>query len=488
MQRRMESALVRRDSVMLHDPMRTHIRAGIVGLCLAMVAVAGVFIFGFFTPRDALPTTDGIVIGAESSATYVLLHTPSTRLIPVTNLASARLILIRQAGAADAGSTATARPDRISDDVLRGIPREPLAGIPGAPADIPTGAELVEPRWSLCDRTEIDSSLPASVQLDRARITSTAVIGLDERGRRLRANEAMLVRSAHNGQHYLVYQGKRAAVDLADPAVVLALNLDAQQADRRPVSTGLLNAIPEIPALVVPEIADRNQLPAGYRVDHHRVGDVVRTGRAEGDKFYVLLRSGRQEISRSVANLIQARNTRNIRIPDVAAGTITAAPEAAEADRIRVQDYPEDVPTVVPARQSAFACLYWIYQDGRQQTAITVADGLVLPDGQRPVRLAQADGGGDLLDEVFVPPGMGASVRAVVAGQPPETGTIYLVTDLGTRFGVPSIPTATSGQLAAALGLSDLRPAPQAILRLLPSGAALDPGAIRTFDTVPGTG
>jgi type VII secretion protein EccB len=305
-------------------------------------------------------------------------------------------------------------------------------------------------------------------------------------GRQLGDDEALLVRSAQNRRYYLVYRGKRAEVDLKDPAVTLALNLAEDQADRRPVSNGLLNAIPEVPALTAPDIPDSGRQPDGYQVLDHRVGDVVRTDRAEGEKFYVLLRSGRQEITRSVANLIRARNTKDIAIPAVPLGVITAAPEAATADKINVGDYPADVPTVVSVRRSVLACLYWTFREHKQETAITVADGLVLPKGQQPVQLAQADGTGEHLDYVFLPTGRGASVRGVVPDQPEGTGTIYLVTDLGTKFGVPSIPPdTTSVQLAAALGLGNFQPAPEAILRLLPNGAALDPNALRRYDAVP---
>jgi len=38
--RRMQSALVRRDAVMLHDPMRTHSRATVVGVVLGVLSTA----------------------------------------------------------------------------------------------------------------------------------------------------------------------------------------------------------------------------------------------------------------------------------------------------------------------------------------------------------------------------------------------------------------------------------------------------------------
>jgi hypothetical protein len=47
--RRMESALVRKDAVMLHEPMRHHLRAMAVGLILGMVGLAAFFLLGKFS-------------------------------------------------------------------------------------------------------------------------------------------------------------------------------------------------------------------------------------------------------------------------------------------------------------------------------------------------------------------------------------------------------------------------------------------------------
>ena len=48
--RRMESALVRQDAVMLHEPMRHHLRATAVGLLLAILVMLAVFTFGKIHP------------------------------------------------------------------------------------------------------------------------------------------------------------------------------------------------------------------------------------------------------------------------------------------------------------------------------------------------------------------------------------------------------------------------------------------------------
>src|SRR3954451_4519294 len=94
--RRMQSALVRKDAVMLHDPLRTHSRGTIVGICLAALGLLGFLIWGILSPKPTVPSKDGIVIGKPSGQVYVLLTQPTKRLIPVFNLASARLLLYSQ--------------------------------------------------------------------------------------------------------------------------------------------------------------------------------------------------------------------------------------------------------------------------------------------------------------------------------------------------------------------------------------------------------
>jgi hypothetical protein len=55
--RRMASALVRRDAVMLHEPMRHHLRASAVGLVLGMLGLAVFFVVGRFSPTSDLRAT-----------------------------------------------------------------------------------------------------------------------------------------------------------------------------------------------------------------------------------------------------------------------------------------------------------------------------------------------------------------------------------------------------------------------------------------------
>ena len=80
-----------------------------------------------------------------------------------------------------------------------------------------------------------------------------------------------------------------------------------------------------------------------------------------------------------------------------------------------------------------------------------------------------ADALGDpIANQVTVPPGKGALVRAV-PGPGVSTGTIYLVTELGIKYPVSGTSVLSD------LGLNGVRPAPlpQTIVSLLPTGPTL---------------
>ncbi len=69
--RRMESALVRKDAVMLHEPMRHHLRATAAGLIVALLGLVAFFVIGKIHPPSEA-SADTIVIGDQS-----LIYSPS---------------------------------------------------------------------------------------------------------------------------------------------------------------------------------------------------------------------------------------------------------------------------------------------------------------------------------------------------------------------------------------------------------------------------
>jgi hypothetical protein len=94
------------------------------------------------------------------------------------------------------------------------------------------------------------------------------------------------------------------------------------------------------------------------------------------------------------------------------------------------------------------------------------------------VDLAQAGGPG--ADAVALVPGGGGAVRATAPVGRPGAGPLWLVSASGVAHGVVDDDTA------AALGVAAAEPAPEAALRLLPVGPALDVRqVVRAVDVLP---
>jgi type VII secretion protein EccB len=485
--KRMESALVRRDAVMLHDPMRTHLRAAIVGLIVALVVVAGFLVYGLFKPKSTL--AEGIVVGKQSGATYVFVTNPERRLIPVTNLASARLILLAQqqnGGSQPGPGSGAVEPRLVDDSALRDITRTPVAGIPGAPNDIPTSQELVDPKWSVCDTVTVNERDPDPTA--KPEVKTTALIGLDRPGRPLGGQEGLLLRYDANAgsSYYLVHSGKRHRIDPTNAAVRNAFDLQdprAQNTDDRLVSVGFLNAIPPGEELKAPAIPGSGTQSRFEGLTDLQVGDVFKVESAQqGGTFtyWVILQNGVQRVPHTLADLLLNTAGRFDEIPPRRATVVTPLPNLNVLD---TDGFPEDAPPIVPIRQSTVACLHWVFAEDRQQFTVTVSDRMFAPGGLQATQLAQRDGRGDRLDEVMIQGGKGAAVRSVVENQTIGTGTMFLVTDQGVKFGIPT------AEIAGALGLQEFKPAPESIVSLLHAGPALDPNdAICTFDSVPAEG
>src|SRR5699024_5074104 len=202
--RRMQSALVRKDAVMLHDPMRTHSRATMVGVVLSALGVLGFIIFGMFKPAPEPPESGGIVIGESSGQVYVSTGDPQ-ELVPTFNLASARLYLLAQQDSADDGGEggATAgsgdieavEADVVPDDQLVDIPRRKPVGIPFGPTLLPDEDQRIAPLWAVCEYVDLDEDLRESEARRRAELNTTVVAGTSELGEELPDDEALLVRA-----------------------------------------------------------------------------------------------------------------------------------------------------------------------------------------------------------------------------------------------------------------------------------------------------
>ncbi|NIH85643.1 type VII secretion protein EccB [Amycolatopsis granulosa] len=498
--RRMQSALVRRDSVMLHDPMRTHGRATIVGFLVALLGIVGFAIFGLISPKPAVPGSGNIVIGEESGAIYVVTGNPK-QLVPTFNLASARLLLMAQQGQNGGAATAAVQPSVVPDDQLKDIPRGRLTGIVDGPQLLPTTSQRVSDDWAVCDRLTIRSDLPSQLALQQATNATTVLAGVPNPGRELGGNEAVLA-VGDNGKPYLIYRLERnpnqpnantvrAELDPSRAGVYTALGLNPQNARR--ISIGLLNAIPQVTPFTPPAIPGKGSAsqfqPLGTA--GLAVGDVFVVSFSDGTRSsYVVLQNGIQRVSPAVADLIRFSGSSAAapRPQELPPNTITAIRQiqSGDADALKVDTMPNTIPTVLDPTQTPVTCLGWnVVNPGDpttedQHTAVYMGTQLPVPADAKLIQIGQPSPDGLKIDNFYLPPGRGAVVRSATSKQSFATGPISLVTDRGLRYGVPDANTAN------ALGLTDPRPAPDAIVRLLPTGASLNvQDAQRSYDSVP---
>ncbi|ORW22787.1 type VII secretion protein EccB [Mycobacterium palustre] len=426
--RRLECALLDRDINTVDEPLRAHSASLTAGCVLAAVAVAGCAVLGLLRPRADLEHTR-IAMVQPSGALYVrvgdIWH-------PALNLASARLIV----GAAD-----SPRPVRESD--LSRTKRGPLLGIPGAPQLLGKPLPPDQSAWTICDT---DATGATTVVVGPADVPAFA---------RVAADQAMLVAPPAGSPAYLLYNGQRAVVDLADAAVLRALRLEGRSP--RLVSRSLLNAVPEAPAISVPRIPGAGGPAAG--LPGFAVGAVLRIGRGGGEQYYAVLASGVQRIGQVAADLLRFRNSQGT------TDAVAVAPDVIRAagvvDTLPVAGYPDRAPTLTDG--AGTVCVGWRpVPTGHPDLAFLHGTGVPVPSGRAPVGLARADGRGPALDAVYLPPGRSAYVRGEGRG-----GARYLVIDTGVRFAIHD------DEAERDLGLSAPAAAPWPVLAALPSGPEL---------------
>ncbi|MFF2552597.1 type VII secretion protein EccB [Nocardia sp. NPDC058058] len=447
--RRMEHALVRRDVRMLHDPMRSQSRAFSVGLILACVALAGCGVLALLRPQDKIGSNK-ILIGKDTGAVYVVIDNV---VHPALNLASARLA----AGEA-------AKPATVKESELSKKPRGQLLGIPGAPATLNFEAKSNGRGWTVCDVLANDGS----------RTLTTAVLAgdpaLGEKASALESGRALLVQGRDHT--YLIYDNHRAQLDMNDRAVVDALDIRGHTP--RPISEGLLNAIPEVLPIAPPQIANAGAAP-NYSIGDHRIGDVVQV--RTDSRNYVVLADGLQPVSPLTADIVRNAYRSTATDDHIVQADRTGAPVSSA---LPVADYPDRAPGIVDGKDQPVDCLAWQpvraadKSDGSKHADLTVLTGhaVPIPDRARLVPLAQADGNGPEVDSFYLKPGAGAYVQTT--GLEPDSqrrDSLFFVSDYGVRYGIKNL------EAAKALGMDPEavrpEPAPWPIVGLLASGPTL---------------
>lgn len=455
--RRLASGLAARDTRMLVDPLRDQRRSLGMGALLCAAALVGCFLFSLIRPVN---TVGGNSVVADRS-TLALYVKVGEKLHPVLNLASARLI----AGKPD-------DPVLVSTSDLDKYPRGSLLGIPGAPARTPQ-SEAHDADWTVCDA--LDGPVSGTTVL----VGPPAVGG--DFASALPQRQAILVTQDGGASAWLLWQGRRSRIDLADHAITAAIGLGVDSPAPRPVSRGLFNLVPEGPALAAPEISGAGSRPKFPLPGGLPVGAVaVSRSTTGGLQHYLVLADGLQQIPPTIASIVRNNDAHGLASPPVLAPDIIAKAPVAHA--VDTDDYPASPVVLVDPEQSPVACARWTRTTRARTSSLVLLAGAALPVDDKTGLVSLVGGGRDeAAEHVAVTPGSGLLVQVV--GQEPRSTTreaLFWISDNGVRYGVDRSSQAWGTQSGGedktidALGLRrPALPIPWAVLSLLAPGPAL---------------
>lgn len=484
MMRRIASGVALHDTRMLVDPLRTQARAVLMGVLVMATVAAGCFAFTLIWPSGSAGS-DPVLADKATSALYVRV---GDRLHPVLNLTSARLIVGRPVN-----------PTTVKSPALDRFPRGNLLGIPGAPERMVQDT-AGDADWTVCDAVS-GPNAGVTVLAGVPRSGGARADTIDSRHAVLVTNGAVEAKDT-----WLLWNGKRSRIDLADRGVVTALGLvgrNAQLPAPRPIASGLFNAVPEAPALTVPAVPDAGSpprfelpvpAPVGAVVEAHALSATAGGSTDDAMLYYAVLPDGLQPISGVVAAMLRNADSHGLnRPPRLGADVIAKLPVSQLLDTAR---YPELPVSLVDNVSAPVSCAYWSKPAGASTAELRLLAGpaLPVPDGVHTLDLVSAGTGGTA-DRVAFTPGRGYFVQstggAFAAGLAGATGAPFWVSDTGLRYGLDTEAAGGAGtdstKTVAALGLTEpALPIPWSVLSLLAPGPTLSRAdALLAHDALP---
>ncbi|CAJ1496728.1 type VII secretion protein EccB [[Mycobacterium] holstebronense] len=460
--RRIASGVALHDTRMLVEPLRSQTRAVLMGLLVLATVAGGCFVFTLIWPNSAAKD-DPVLADRSTSALYVRV---GDQLHPVLNLTSARLIAGRPVN-----------PTVVKSTALDKFARGNLIGIPGAPERMVQSSSH-DADWTACD----------AVTGSTAGVT---VIGgpLAHSGSRAGALDAQHAVLADNGAGaWLLWDGKRSRIDLADHAITGALGLTERGSavpTPRPIATGLFNVIPEAPALVAPVIPGAGGKPAYDLHSAAPVGAVVAAHSLDGNsdgtlRYYAVLEDGLQPISGVLAAVLRNTDSQGLdRPPVLGADDVARLPVSHQLD---VSRFPEQPVKVVDAVSAPVTCAQWSKPAGASTSSLRLLSGSTLPlrEGVRTLDLVGAGVGGTAA-RVALTPGSGYFAQSVNSDPAANAtaGPLFWISDTGVRYGINTEAGTTGGDgdTIAALGLTEpALPIPWSVLSQFALGPTLSRG------------
>jgi type VII secretion protein EccB len=452
--RRVEHAIVRRDTRMFDDPLQFYSRAVSAGIIIAVLICLGAALLAYFKPLGKRGG-DSILVDRTTNQLYVVL--PDTgQLRPVYNLTSARLIL---------GNTNT--PVAVKSQELDNMPKGQPLGIPGAPYATPVSS-APETQWSLCDTVVKPESVAPTVD------TSVLItpLALDGSVGAMRPEQGVLV--SYQGANWLVTATGRHAIDLADRAVTSAVGIPVT-AKATPISEGLFNALPDAGPWRLPEIPAMGTPNTLGLPPELVIGSVFTTvtdaNDQAGEQNYVVLPTGVAKVNGTTAAALRATNSFGmIAPPPMEASAVARVPE-----QVYTSPLPDTPMTMLARQDSPTLCWAWQREPGDQSPRTTVIAGRHLP-----LSAGAMTGGIDqITGDATVHIDGGQFIR-LQSPDPRYGESLYYIDPQGVRYGIPDEKTAGT------LGLTAPTNAPWQVVSLLVDGPVLSKeAALVEHDTLP---
>lgn len=429
---------------------------------VAAVAIVGIcMIVAFIKPMGQVGKSQ-IVEARGGGGMYVDV---GGTLHPVLNKASARLITGQPVD-----------PTLVPMSEILKQPIGPILGIQGAPDDL----EVRTPGdtgWALCDKLGSQGSQVVP--------KTTVIDGLGEMGdwaHTIVSPQGALM--TYGGDKYLVTDGHRSSIDLADKPVTLALGLPVGDLHPSAMSRALYEALTPTAPLRVPSIPTPGG-PVSYGTPALPLvsGSVMRVADVTGDpQFFVALPAGVQRIPQTVATMIiNAAVVPGAPVVAAKSAALAAMPQAVGFD---TSVYPTGLVKLLDKTNEPVTCVMWRRTNGEPQAQISTVSGrrLPIPVGEERRVQPLVSAGPNTADEVYVSPDAANYVQVTGVQADSKRGeSLWFIGNNGTRFGIPATGTNGDDQSRAALGLAKDKvtptPAPWAVIKWLPPGPALSKSA-----------
>jgi ESX secretion system ATPase EccB len=470
--RRIASGIALHDTRMLVDPLRTQSRAVLMGVLILVTGLAGCFVFSLIRPNGQVGN-NAVLADRSTAALYVRV---GDDLHPVLNLTSARLIVGHPVN-----------PTTVKSSELDRFPRGNLIGIPGAPERMVQNTSH-DANWTVCDAVSEPTQGGHATYSTGVTVIAGPPDNHGARAATLGSGQAILADFTDDKATttWLLWDGRRSQIDLANHAVTNALGLGVDVPAPRPIASGLFNAIPEAPSLTAPGIPNAGA-PASFSAPAP-IGAVVVSYALDQSssgavRYYAVLPDGLQPISPVLAAILRNTNSYGLdQPPRLAADEVAKLPVSRMLDTAR---YPDRQVAIVDAAKNPVTCAYWSKPAGAATSSLSLLSGSALPvaDGIRTLDLVGAGSSGGtqaIATRVALAPGTGYFTQTVGGGPTsPGTGALFWVSDTGVRYGIDNEADSASGgaghgKTVEALGLSAPPvPIPWSMLSLFANGPTL---------------